>query len=229
MVIMHRARFQYQPFLGKRKQDAYEWIEDFIDIAQANVEDAIKLSTLAGLLREEARPCSGFSDSSSSSDSSSDFEAFSSLDKGFDKWKKKKQSTKKSKSASSKEDKSSKKFSTSKGLSGCGLIRKEKKGLDGKMNDLANQLKVLSVHFAGLPSNRMKPPISQAHVWCVRCKQLGHAPNECSTWHPQVQMPDEELVDQYGLSLGEHVEFFYEEASNLVYQVSTGTHNLHHL
>lgn len=95
------------------------------------------------------------------------------------------------------------------------------------MNDLANQLKALSVHFAGLPSNRMKPPMSQAHVWCVHCKQLGHAPNECSTWHPQVQMADEELVDQYGLSLGEHVEFFYEEAPNLVYQVSTGTHNLH--
>lgn len=108
-----------------------------------------------------------------------------------------------------------------------GLSSKEKKGLDGKVYDLANQLKALSVHFAGLPSNRRKVPISRAHVWCVRCKQLHHASNECPTWHPQVQMVDEELVDQYGSSLGEQVEFFYEESPNLVYQISAGPRNLH--
>lgn len=56
MVIMQRARFQYKPFLGKRKQDPDEWLEDFVGIAQANGEDAIKMSTLAGVLRGEARP-----------------------------------------------------------------------------------------------------------------------------------------------------------------------------
>lgn len=56
MMIMQRARFQYQFFLNKRKQDSDEWIEDFISIAQANEEDAIKLSTLVGVLRGEARP-----------------------------------------------------------------------------------------------------------------------------------------------------------------------------
>ncbi|OAE30693.1 hypothetical protein AXG93_402s1060 [Marchantia polymorpha subsp. ruderalis] len=170
---------------------------------------------------------SEFSDSSSSSNSSSSFEAYSSSDKGFDKWKKKKHSTKKSKSASSKEDKSSKKASTSKGVSEGGLISKEKRGLDGKVDDLANQLKALSVHFAGLPSDRRKVPSNRAHVWCLRCKHLGHAPTECPIWHPQGQMVDEELGDQYGSSLDQHVEFFYEEAPNLVYQISAGSRNLH--
>ncbi|OAE29190.1 hypothetical protein AXG93_2789s1000 [Marchantia polymorpha subsp. ruderalis] len=40
-------------------------------------------------------------------------------------------------------------------------------------------------------------------------------------------MVDEELVDQYGSSLGEQVEFFYEESPNLVYQISAGPRNLH--
>ena len=56
MVIIQRARFQYKPFLGKPKEDPDEWLEDFIGTAQANGEDSIKLTTLAGVLRGEARP-----------------------------------------------------------------------------------------------------------------------------------------------------------------------------
>lgn len=56
MVIMQRSRFQYKLFLCKMKKDPDEWLQDFIGISQVNGEDAIKLSILAGMLREEARP-----------------------------------------------------------------------------------------------------------------------------------------------------------------------------
>lgn len=40
-------------------------------------------------------------------------------------------------------------------------------------------------------------------------------------------MVDEELVDQYSLSLVEPTEFFYEEAPNLMYQMFVGPWNPH--
>ncbi|CAM6084972.1 unnamed protein product [Calypogeia fissa] len=54
--VAQRARFQYKTFKGKPKEDPDEWLEDFIGTAQANGEDGIKLTTLAGVLRGEARP-----------------------------------------------------------------------------------------------------------------------------------------------------------------------------
>ncbi len=54
--VQQRARFQYKTFHGKPKEDPDEWIEDFAGTAQANGEDAIKLTTLAGVLKGEARP-----------------------------------------------------------------------------------------------------------------------------------------------------------------------------
>ncbi|CAM6082133.1 unnamed protein product [Calypogeia fissa] len=51
-----RARFQYKSFRGKEKEDPDEWLEDFVGTAKANGEDEIKLTTLAGVLKGEARP-----------------------------------------------------------------------------------------------------------------------------------------------------------------------------
>ncbi|CAM6082132.1 unnamed protein product [Calypogeia fissa] len=51
-----RARFRYKTFKGSPKEDPDEWLEDFLGTAQANGEDQIKLTTLVGVLRGEARP-----------------------------------------------------------------------------------------------------------------------------------------------------------------------------
>ncbi|CAM6093871.1 unnamed protein product [Calypogeia fissa] len=51
-----RARFQYKSFKGKEKEDPDEWLEDFVGTAKANGEDEIKLTTLVGVLKGEARP-----------------------------------------------------------------------------------------------------------------------------------------------------------------------------
>ncbi|CAM6104318.1 unnamed protein product [Calypogeia fissa] len=54
--VAQSARFQYKTFKGKPKKDPDEWLEDFIGTTQANGEDDIKFTTLAGVLKEEARP-----------------------------------------------------------------------------------------------------------------------------------------------------------------------------
>ncbi|CAM6093804.1 unnamed protein product [Calypogeia fissa] len=51
-----RARFQYKSFKGKEKEDPDEWLEVFVGTAKANGKDEIKLTTLAGVLKGEARP-----------------------------------------------------------------------------------------------------------------------------------------------------------------------------
>src|SRR5450759_4248208 len=56
MVVQQRSRFQYKTFHGKPKEDPNEWIEDFAGTTKANGEDTIKLTTLAGVMRGEARP-----------------------------------------------------------------------------------------------------------------------------------------------------------------------------
>ncbi|CAM6119176.1 unnamed protein product [Calypogeia fissa] len=55
-MATQRARFKYKTFKGRPKDDPDEWIEDFVGTAQANGEDGIKMTILAGVLGGEARP-----------------------------------------------------------------------------------------------------------------------------------------------------------------------------
>ncbi|CAM6128670.1 unnamed protein product [Calypogeia fissa] len=54
-MATQRARFRYKRFKGRPKEDPDEWLEDFLGTAQANGEDGIKMTTLFGVLRGEAR------------------------------------------------------------------------------------------------------------------------------------------------------------------------------
>ncbi|CAM6104214.1 unnamed protein product [Calypogeia fissa] len=55
-MATQRARFRYKTFKGRPKEDPDVWVEDFFGTAQANGEDTIKMTTLSGVLRGEARP-----------------------------------------------------------------------------------------------------------------------------------------------------------------------------
>jgi transposase InsO family protein len=363
MVVTQRARFQYKTFHGKPKEDPDAWLEDFIGTAQANGEFDIRLTTLAGVLRGEARPwfnnladatkndwgafkqaflhefrkvgeesealikmgeirmgskesvrrflqrfqrlvtkldprpadsmllawfvaslpkkmgvsvrqshpttleeaieaaqsyrsaeisssksrkkkkrythsdsSSSSSESSSSDEDTSDSESeesssSSSSDSDSDGDSKKKKK-KKSKRKEDKKKQASKKKSSSKHhksatfnlVGGSTLASKEKKVMDNKMNEITNQLKALSVHFAGVQPDRRKVPVNRAHVWCVKCKKFGHTPQECPGWMNQVQYVNEEANEVYQAS--EVVDYFYEEAPEMVYQISSGPRNL---
>ncbi|CAM6093807.1 unnamed protein product [Calypogeia fissa] len=49
-MATQRARFRYKTFKGRPKDDPDEWIEDFVGTTQANGEDGIKMTILAGSL-----------------------------------------------------------------------------------------------------------------------------------------------------------------------------------
>lgn len=47
-TVSQRSRFHYRSYHGKRSEDPDDWIEEFVGTAQANGEETIKTTTLAG-------------------------------------------------------------------------------------------------------------------------------------------------------------------------------------
>ncbi|CAM6082434.1 unnamed protein product [Calypogeia fissa] len=320
-MATQRARFKYKNFKGRPKDDPDEWIEDFVGTAQANGEDGIKMTILAGVLGGEARPWfnalpaatktdwgafkatflhefrrvgeesealikigqmvmkKGESVSrflqrfnrlaskiepapvdnmkmrwfvsslpkkmgvsvrqshpltleqavevvqsyrsadisskavkkkkkrydSSDSSSSEDEEEDSSLDG---------ESSTSDSEESSSEDERKKKRKSSKKKKKRNYAKRgarpvvpklkvevatqpKEKGVEAKVDDLANQLKAMSIHFVRMQSKRMKVP--REHVWCVKCGQFGHMPQECANTSMRVHYVGEE---QGGCSQG---------------------------
>jgi hypothetical protein len=120
----------------------------------------------------------GDTSSSDSSQYSSSSESEPDSDNGSKK--KKKSKGKREKKRSSKKTSSGKRRSaTISVVADSTLASKENKMMDNKMAEITNQLKALSVHFAGVQPERRKVPVNRAHVWCVKCPQFGHIPQEC--------------------------------------------------
>lgn len=61
------------------------------------------------------------------------------------------------------------------------------------MKDIQSSLSAIKIHLADSRKNRKMIPVSRNNVWCTRCGQPGHYPNECPNFPPgQVQYVDAE-------------------------------------
>ncbi|CAM6104811.1 unnamed protein product [Calypogeia fissa] len=98
------------------------------------------------------------------------------------------------------------------------------KSLDNKVDELSNQLKAKEIHFIGMQPNRRRVPVSRDHVWCVKCGQFGHIPQECPNTPVKVHYVGEEAVEPSTSDYGGTTYYYLEEVSD-VYQVTQGPRN----
>ncbi|CAM6093962.1 unnamed protein product [Calypogeia fissa] len=170
------------------------------------------------------------SDSGSSiKEDSSGTNADSKSDPGSDRSHQKKKRHKKKKKEKTKEKfstkKSKEKEKTSKEENvATSKVAKLIKGYDNKMEELAKQMKALSVHVTSTKPEQKKVSTTRAHVWCVTCGQHGLAPQECPIKRPQVRFITEEEATSlvYGVTNDSILAYYHEEAPDTVYQVAVG-------
>lgn len=61
------------------------------------------------------------------------------------------------------------------------------------MKDIQSSLSAIKIHLAGAPKPRRAIPVVRNNVWCTRCGQAGHYPQECMYGPPgRVQYVEEE-------------------------------------
>ncbi|CAM6090483.1 unnamed protein product [Calypogeia fissa] len=163
-------------------------LEEAVEAAQSYKSADISSKTS----RKKKKKRYDTSDSSSSEETSSEFEEKDSSSSDSDSSSSEEEDKKRKKSKKKKRATSMSKLEPVKSKVEVTVAVKDQ-GVEAKVDELSNQLKAMSVHFAGLQPYRRKPPMNREHVWCVKCGQFGHIPLECPNTSVRVHFVGEEI------------------------------------